>query len=274
MQEEIAAREKTAPAATALAVAEEKEETVPEPEPVREEAAPVMEQPEARGRGEEFDDGRSWIPLHELDTIDEHGKKWVPIHKLMEEEAPPEGKPAGLGKAAAVEAIREEERPAPAMKEEAAGKRALSLDDLVEPEPVEKAHAGEAARAVKPRFEPVSETAAKMEPETAPAGHVDETEEYMIWDMPDSEAVIAEPMAKKEEAAVAEKPQAEIARPVIVTEERIAAEEPRKEAPAQPAPSRVKDIPLAALRKAEKRFGEEAPPPVPAEGEKEPGHVH
>jgi hypothetical protein len=285
VSEEIAARETAAPAKTGTAVlagpAEEEEEIAPAPEPVPEEATPPLtEGPVARRHEEEFDDGRAWVPLHEIDTIDEHGRKWVPIHKLGEEESPGEGATTGVvGTEEA--AIVEAKEPVAAEPAVAGGDKVLSLDDLVEPEEVEvaleKGPAAPVERVIEVTLEEAAEpTVARVEAtgaglvkqEGLPGGHVDETEEYMIWDMPDSEAVIAEPVAKKEEfAAAVDRPAEEKEKPVAVAGEHAVTGAPMKEAgkeekPEQPAPARAKDVPLAALRTIDKKFGDETAPPV------------
>jgi hypothetical protein len=279
VREETAAREAAAPVSAETAVLtverEEEEEAVAAPP---EATAPVPEKPEVRKHEDEFDDGRTWIPLHEIDTIDEHGKRWVPLHKLQAEEHRHEEVPAGPGERMEAESIAaeqvREERAAALKKEEPAGigqKTLLSLDDLVEPEVPEQAHAGVTEPAVEVEIEPAVRpvTEKKIEPQKPaiiPEGHVDENEEYMIWDMPDSEAVIAEPVARKEgrESAV-EKPVIEKEKPAEKTEAKVEVETPRKETahePEKPSPVRAKDIPLAALRKTEMPFGDEMVPPV------------
>lgn len=287
VREETAAREAAAPVTAETAVMtverEEEEEAVAGPVTgLPEETAPVSEKTEARKHEEEFDDGRTWIPLDEIDTIDEHGKRWVPLHKLPVEEHRREEVPAEPGETIEVESITpeqaREEQAVVLKEEEPAGiglKKVLSLDDLVEPDVPEKAHAG----VTGPEIEPVVEVEVEREarpaiekktgpqkPAVIPEGHVDENEEYMIWDMPDSEAVIAEPVVKKEDREVpAEKPAVEKEKPAATTEEKVEAEAPRHKPAFEhetPAPARVKDIPLAVLRKPEKPFGDDMVPPV------------
>ncbi len=59
------------------------EEKVPEEKEYDLEAVPVIE--EKTESDIEYDDGRTWISLEELDKYDEHGHKWVPLEELVTE---------------------------------------------------------------------------------------------------------------------------------------------------------------------------------------------
>ncbi|HOT45228.1 MAG TPA: hypothetical protein PLM53_12415 [Spirochaetota bacterium] len=97
---------------TEEAPAEEDEKTEYE-----EETAPVIE---IKKKDElEYDDGRTWISLEELEKYDEHGHKWTPLEELLLEggkddreagrrEEKKDGRPSGEAAAEKTEGIRSE----------------------------------------------------------------------------------------------------------------------------------------------------------------------
>lgn len=70
-------------------------EETEEPEHERE-TAPVIE---VKKKDDfEYNDGRKWISLEELDTYDEHGHKWMPLEELLAEGGGDRGAGSGEGK--------------------------------------------------------------------------------------------------------------------------------------------------------------------------------
>ncbi len=227
-----------------------------------------------RLREEVTDDDRTWISLEELDSIDDEGRKWVPLHAIHEEKRP--------GEEFAAEDIPEERISGSPEQGDAFGSPAgetediedsmvLSLDDLAADEIQMPATAREPESVITEKKGPVTspgEEPAFVKDIVAPVqeGYVDINEEYMIWNMPDSEAVIAEPVHKPEERVVIP-PAGDREKPIVETEKQSAVEPPRKQVvtigePEMTVPVRAKDVPITALKKTGRPSPEEIKPEI------------
>ncbi|TFH38906.1 MAG: hypothetical protein E4G96_09775, partial [Chrysiogenales bacterium] len=127
---------------------------------------------------DEYDDGREWVPIEQLDVIDEKGRKWTPLERLIDDEA-----------VKVMPVIEETQNEVPAEPseitsvDETGSKRAIERNDRGGIEPERGKETGDSAidedRPEKkiPRLE----------------GYVESDDEYVIWDMPESDTVLGEP---------------------------------------------------------------------------------
>jgi len=236
-------------------------------------SAPVVEPP-ARRHEEVVDDGRSWISIEDLDNIDEEGRTWVPLHKITVEEQPAAGSVTEEISRAETEEETPGERISELTEDETAGMdkgRVMSLDDLASDEISRPAPATEPEPAGAVKEEPVvsakdAPTTVKEQAAPVPEGYVGINDEYMIWNMPDSEAVIAEPVQKPEERIVMP-PAAEKEKSFAVAEKHTDAAPLKKEIttirePDAPLPDRAADVHLSALKKTRRPSPDEIMPEV------------
>ncbi len=131
------------------------------------EPVPVVE--EKRESDFEYDDGRKWISLEELDKYDEHGNRWVPLEELIIEDGKDKREVKGISDKKAVEQQRGRE-----VKKEAL---AEGREDLTRP----------------------------REKHVMSEGYVEKDDEYVIWDIPVE--VKAEEKSKTVQAESKEKTQ-------------------------------------------------------------------